>query len=130
MAQPVPPTRDPSHGPRDGDPDPDSIGADPTAAAGRRRSAAPHRDADPAPFAWQHGHRLFLLERDRLAWVLAELRFDAESCHYLELHRARYRWPREAAGSLLGRALSAGNALADTLASDLTAWIDAHHGKR
>ena len=133
MGQRIPPTRgsgrgssrgrdrDPGSGPGsspDGrlEPEPRPIPLDETTnssaiAAGR------------APFAWQHGNRLFLLEREQFVWVMAELRFDVADCHYVEVRRSRYRWAREAAGALLGRALAAGDAAVDDLARNLQSWI-------
>ena len=78
-----------------------------------------------APFAWQHGNRLLLLEGWSHGWVLAELRFDPAACHYVEVRRTRYRWAREAAGSLLSRVLAAGDATCERTARDLAAWLDA-----
>ena len=131
MAHRIPPTRGPGRGsgrglgpgsgpaPNTG-PDPDAERASdpvdaraPTAAAGLRA----------VPFAWQHGSRLLLLEARPLGWILAELRFDPAACHYVEVRRARYRWPREAAGALLSRALAAGDVTAERTARDLHAWL-------
>lgn len=75
------------------------------------------------PFAWQHGNRLLLLEARPLGWIIAEMRFDAQQCSYVEIRRTRYRWAREAAGSLLGRALAAGPRAAERTAHDLDAWL-------
>jgi len=76
-----------------------------------------------APFAWQHGSRLLLLEARPLGWIMAELWFDPSRCHYVELRRTRYRWAREAAGALLSRALAAGDSGAERAARDLDAWL-------
>ena len=120
MAQLTPPTKGP--GGRGPGPDADAWG-DPgpdAATTAARELGAPGR---PAPFAWQHGSLLLLLARGGGGWILAELRFDADRCRYLEVRRARDRWPREAGGALLGRALRAGHAEADRLARDLDGWF-------
>ena len=74
------------------------------------------------PFSWQHGRSLWILDREPAGWVLAELRFDPETCHYREIRRARYAWPREAAGVLLGRAFALGEAEAEEIAARLATW--------
>lgn len=78
--------------------------------------------APPQPFSWQHGRSLWILNCEATGWVLAELQFDPDACHYRELRRACYTWPREAAGVLLGRALALGNAEAEDIASRLVRW--------
>lgn len=93
------------------------------AGDGRGPLVAP--EAVPAPFSWQHDRSLWILDWEPDGWVLAELRFDAVACRYAEVRRASYRWPREAAGSLLGRALAAGAVEAVALAARLDAWLDA-----
>jgi hypothetical protein len=55
--------------------------------------------------------------------VLAELLFDPRSCRYLEVRRTRYRWPREAAGALLGRTFAGGEQRAEDAARGLSEWI-------
>ena len=79
------------------------------------------------PFAAQHGRQLLLLDEEPRGWVLAELRFDAAHCRYVELRRATYDSPREAAGALLSRALPAGEQAVERTAEHLLHWIDAHH---
>ena len=79
------------------------------------------------PFIWQHGSRLYLLDREKRGWVLAELEFLADACHYVEVRRTSYRWPRVAAGVLLSRSLAVNEATARRLATDLTAWIANEH---
>lgn len=111
MAHHIPPTRGSGRG----------SGAD--APLGPDAAAAPNDGGGRAPFAWQHGSQLLLLEARPLGWVLAELRFDGAACHYVEVRRARYRWPREAACALLGRALVGGEAVAARAAGDLQAWL-------
>lgn len=67
------------------------------------------------PFVFQFGERLLMLEPEGHEWVLAEMRFDPETCRYWELRRMRYASEREAIGSLLSRAYAGGeHALAET----------------
>ena len=95
-----------------------------TAASPRQpRASAPPPGHGRAPFAWQHGSLLLLLEARPLGWIMAELRFDPTHCHYVEIRRTRYRWAREAAGALLSRALAAGASGAERAAQDLDAWL-------
>ncbi len=82
--------------------------------------------AVPTPFAWQHDLFLWILDWEPGGWVLAELRFDPESCCYAEARRARYQWQREAAGALLGRALGAGGSEVVVVAANLDAWLAAN----
>ena len=127
MAQRTPPTRGPGRGSgSDAAPDPDPMPlAQPVSASGMTPVATGTGTvADGGvPFSWQHGPQLLLLEAGRTGWVLAELRFDAVRCRYVEVRRARYRWAREAAGALLSRALAAGDATADALATELLTWL-------
>ena len=128
MAQRTPPTRGPGRGSgSDAAPDPEPMLPDPVATGGLA-AIVPGGLADRrgTPFSWQHGAQLLLLEAGRTGWVFAELRFDAAHCRYVEVRRARYRWPREAAGALLSRALAAGDSMADELATDLLAWLVVH----
>ncbi|MCA9878954.1 MAG: hypothetical protein KC442_14275 [Thermomicrobiales bacterium] len=74
------------------------------------------------PFAWQDGRRLWLLDGRARNWVLAELVFDPSSCRYLEVRRTSYRWPREAAGALLGRTIASGQGQAENAARGLVEW--------
>jgi len=76
-----------------------------------------------SPFAWQDGRRLWILDGGEPDWILAELLFDPQSCRYLEVRRAIYQWPREAAGALLGRALVGGPRRAEEAARGLAAWV-------
>lgn len=78
------------------------------------------------PFAWQHDQRLLLLDEEPIGWVVAELRFDAERCRYVEEWRATYRWPREAVSVLLSRALPAGETAVARTSVDLFLWLAAH----
>ncbi len=89
----------------------------------------PRAPGTSAPFSWQHGCQLLLLEAECVWWVLAELRFDAARCRYVEVRRARYRWSREATGALLSRALPAGDADVSHLATDLHAWVATHRSR-
>ncbi len=75
------------------------------------------------PFVWQHGDHILFLELQPVGWVVAELRFDANRCQYVEAHRAIYHWPREAAGAFLARAIIADAVLMATLATNLGAWV-------
>jgi hypothetical protein len=102
------------------------------AAAKPNDDFGPHQPAtlprrpgrDPSgPFAWQDGRRLWILDGTETNWVLAELIFDPQSCRYLEVRRATYRWPREAAGALLGRTFAGGRLRAEEAARGLSAWI-------
>lgn len=77
----------------------------------------------PRPFAWQDGRRLWILDGGEADWILAELLFDPRSCRYLEVRRAIYRWPREAAGALLGRTFVGGPRRAEEAARGLAAWV-------
>jgi hypothetical protein len=74
------------------------------------------------PFTWQDGRRLWLLDGRPRNWVLAELVFDPSNCHYLEVRRTTYRWPREAAGALLGRTIASGQSQAESAARGLVEW--------
>jgi hypothetical protein len=99
--------------------DPELIGATAAVANGR----LPLLDV---PFAWQHEQRLLLLDQEAGGWTFAELRFDSERCHYVEVRRATFRWPREAAGALLARGVGFGAAPAERLAADLQRWLADH----
>ena len=83
-----------------------------------------------APFAWQHEQRLLLLDEEPIGWVVAELRFDAAQCRYVEVRRATYRWAREAVGVLLSRALPAGETAVARTSVDLFLWLAAHQATR
>jgi hypothetical protein len=78
----------------------------------------------PGPFAWQSGRRLWILDGRDAEWVVAELEFEPRGCRYIEVRRASYRWPREAAGALLGRALSGGAANAEEASRGLALWAN------
>ncbi len=130
MAQDIPPPTSPGGLPEG---EPGSEPADHPVGRGGRRvrgGAEALRGGPPptalpgrAPFAWQHGNRLLLLEARPLGWIMAELRFDPGRCHYVEIRRTRYRWAREAAGALLSRALAAGDTAPERAARDLDAWL-------
>lgn len=81
------------------------------------------------PFAWQHGARLYLLVSEWSGWVLAELEFVPNECHYVEIRRTSYRWPREALGALLSRALPAGEDASGRLVDDVTVWFASADGQ-
>lgn len=76
-----------------------------------------------APFAWQDGRRLWILDGGSPEWILAELLFEPRSCRYVEVRRASYRWPREAAGALLGRTIASGERHAEAAARRLSEWV-------
>jgi hypothetical protein len=78
------------------------------------------------PFAWQHEQRLLLLDQETGGWTVAELHFDSARCHYVEVRRATFRWPREAAGALLARGVAFGASPAERLATDLDRWLADH----
>ena len=80
------------------------------------------------PFAWQHEQRLLLLDEVSRGWTFAELRFDQRRCRYVEVRRATFRWPREAAGALLARGVAFGEEQADRLAAALDRWLTTHAG--
>ncbi len=102
------------------------------AAANPNDEMAPHQTmrcagalgtCDRGPFAWQDGRRLWILDGGTTDWVLAELLFEHRSCRYFEVRRSRYRWPREAAGALLGRTLAGGQRRAEDAARGLAEWV-------
>lgn len=99
----------------------DELCPGPFCATGLRGDAWTH------PFAWQDGRRLWILDSGPDEWILAELRFEPRECRYFEVRRATYRWFREAAGALLGRALSGGLPHAEAAASGLSAWAVRNH---
>jgi len=76
-----------------------------------------------APFVWQFGQRLLILDEEFPNWVMAEFRFDSERCRYLEIRRATYRWAREAIGVVLSRAFASGQDAAEDAARSLNAWL-------
>ena len=92
-----------------------------------RQVVAPHRlPQSETPFAWQDGQRLLLLDEEADGWTFAELRFDAARCHYVEVRRATFRWPREAAGAILARGLAFGPDGIECLAVALDGWLAIH----
>jgi hypothetical protein len=76
-----------------------------------------------APFVWQHGRRLLLLDEESSQWVMAEFRFDPELCRYIEIRRATYHWAQEAIGVVLSRAFASGEEAAEDAARSLNAWL-------
>jgi hypothetical protein len=76
-----------------------------------------------SPFAWQHGAHLYLLVSEWRGWVLAEMEFVPSLCHYVEIRRTSYRWPREAVCVLLTRSLDADDESIWQLADDVTTWM-------
>ncbi len=136
MAKPTPPSNGP--GPESGTGSGWAAGPDPGAAGQDGHERASGRDVSlgaasdpipavvrlsPTPFVWQHDRRLLLLDREPGSWVVAELRFDAARCRYVEVRRARFRWPREAVGALLAHAIAISDAAAERLADDLLNWV-------
>jgi hypothetical protein len=100
--------------------------ARPNDDAGARRPGATPRIAvseEQRPFVWQDGRRLWILDGSPTSWILAELLFEPTTCTYVEVRRSSYRWPREAAGALLGRAFAGGQNSAENAARGLVAWI-------
>src|SRR4051812_21909803 len=85
------------------------------------RPQTPDNSLSAGPFSWQDGRRLWILDGGSSSWVLAELIFDPRSCCYEEVRRSSYRWPREAAGALLGRTMAAGRQRTEDAARELTA---------
>ena len=105
---------------------PTDAAAKPNDDLGPRQPAtlASHCDRDHSgPFAWQEGRRLWILDGGETNWVLAELLFEPETCRYLEVRRASYQWPREAAGALLGKTFAGGRRRAEEAARGLSAWV-------
>lgn len=81
-----------------------------------------------APFVVQRGNHLFFLASEATGWIVAELRFDAVTCTYVEIRRMRYEWPREAFGSLLSRVAVAGEVdprAVDETSQDFARWLSA-----
>lgn len=121
--------RDGASPPETGNPSAGSLSADFAAALPQGFFRTASRCAGE-PFAWQHDQRLLLLDEEPIGWVVAELRFDADRCRYVEEWRATYRWPREAVGVLLSRALPAGETAVARTSVDLFLWIAAHQATR
>ena len=80
------------------------------------------------PYVCQHERTLLLLDEELLGWVVARLRFDERRCRYLEVGRATFRSPREAAGALLSRLIGTNDDTLARAADDLRTWIAARHG--
>jgi hypothetical protein len=101
-----------------------------------REAPTPDSDAEdgyrrPAPFAWQHGRHLLLLDEEPNGiWVMADLWFDPDQNRYLERKRAVFPWAREALGATLSRALAHGEIVASESADRLDAWYGSTHGER
>jgi len=78
------------------------------------------------PFVVQAGSALFMLASESTVWTLAELRFDTESCTFVEASRVRYDWPREAFGSMLSRVALSGeidHGLINRITVDFSTWL-------
>jgi hypothetical protein len=82
----------------------------------------------PNPFVWQHGRQLILLDDDPEGWVMAELRFDDDLLHYVEIRRAVYPLTREAIGAVISRALASGDHAAVDTALSLHDWLSTYYG--
>jgi hypothetical protein len=71
---------------------------------------------------------LFMVAEEGTDWVVAELRFDSESCTFTEVHTSRFHWPREAFGRLLSRAVvgeEIDNVAADRVTDAFSRWVAA-----
>lgn len=68
------------------------------------RADAASAPTERTPFVVQAGQTLFLVAEERGDWVLAELRFDPDTCTFVEDRRIRFQWPREVYGRFLSRA--------------------------
>jgi hypothetical protein len=125
------PSNGPDAGPPNGAPSSDDDASSPQRLLVRQPTGGPAgreiRRA-PAPFVWQHGTRLLLLDDEPAGWVMAELRFETETCRYVEIRRATYRWPREAIGAVLSRALASGDHAAVDTALSLHDWLSTYYG--
>lgn len=137
MTQPTPPADEPGQDrPEDHECLPAPRGRAGERSSGRRQAmnrlfelSAPIRFSS-TPFAWQYGAHLYLLVNDWNGWVLAELKFVPRACHYVEVRRTSYRWPREAAGALLSRSLAADESTTRKLATDVSTWLAAAGDQR
>ncbi len=112
---------------------PTSATARPNDELGPRRSARladAYSSDQHGPFAWQDGRRLWILDGGPFDWVLAELIFEPQTCRYLEVRRASYRWPREAAGALLGRTFAGGQRRAEDAARGLSECVSKSESAR
>jgi hypothetical protein len=76
-----------------------------------------------APFVWQVGSRLLLMDRDDQVWVVAELIFHARFGHYVERRRVAYDSAREAAGVLLATMITSDQTSQELLAAALEDWL-------
>lgn len=77
---------------------------------------------------WQHEGSVWLLDHGCDGWVIAELRFDPNSCTFDESRRSVYAWEREAVCALLGRTLAAGDQAAAQVSMDLHRWLERTSG--
>ena len=122
MAQSTPPTKDPDCFPGDGPCDPALEHAD---------EHPPITVRPPAmPFAWQHEQYLLMLDQHDRGWTVAELRFEPERLHYVEVRRAFYRWPREAMGAVIARGVRCGESSMERLAKSVDTWLQSRHADR
>jgi hypothetical protein len=95
---------------------------------GTETASGPEPQRAPNPFVWQHGRQLILLDDDPMGWVMAELRFDDELLHYVEVRRAVYPLTREAIGAVISRALASGDHAAVDTALSLHDWLSTYYG--
>jgi hypothetical protein len=85
-------------------------------------------EIDRFPFVLHAGTMLFMVAEEGTDWVVAELRFDAESCTFTEVHTSRFHWPREAFGRLLSRAVvgeEIDSVAADRVTDAFSRWVAA-----
>lgn len=111
MAQVTPPTKDPDCFPGDG-------------PCESQTEHPPMAVRPPVmPFAWQHEQCLVMLDQQDRGWTVAELRFEPDRLHYVEVRRAFYRWPREAMGAVIARGVQSGEASLAQLAKSVDSWL-------
>ncbi len=76
-----------------------------------------------APFIWQSGSRLLIMDRMVFGWAIAEFAFNDRLGQYEVRREATYDSPREASGVLLATVIAADSDVRDSLASRLSAWV-------
>jgi hypothetical protein len=89
-----------------------------------RADAAKARDS--LPFVLLSGQTLYMVAEESTGWVLAELRFDAGSCTFVEARRSEFQWPREALGRLMSMTMVEGameDAAAERVANAFAGWV-------
>lgn len=101
--------------------------------------SSPVSEQRGVPFVVQSGREMFMVANEgphslnpegiacaASQWVVAELRFDTESCTFVEASRARYDWPREAFGSMLARVAvgdEIDHELINRVTADFSQWL-------